>query len=41
MSLTRREMCLFFPSALLPRLIAQSQTKQKVPLPQRCIHSTK
>jgi mannose-6-phosphate isomerase-like protein (cupin superfamily) len=33
MSLTRREMCLLFPSALLPALVAANQTEQEPSLP--------
>lgn len=33
MSLTRREMCLLFPSALLPALLVANQTEQQPSLP--------
>lgn len=33
MSLTRREMCLLFPSALLPALLAKGQSEQPASLP--------
>jgi quercetin dioxygenase-like cupin family protein len=35
MPLTRREMCLFFPSALLPALIQEKQEEQHPSLPSR------
>src|SRR2546429_3328932 len=33
MSLTRREMCLLFPSALLPALLVTKQTQEQFTLP--------